>query len=152
MHHKTKIYLDTCCLCRPYDRQTEDRVVLESEAILSIIDRCETKGDWLFYSSDVLDDEIDRIVHLVKKQKVRTLYHSASIHIELNDEIVEQAKKWAQTGMTPFDALHLSSAEYVKADVLLTTDKKFIKQAKRLNLKTRVENPLVWMIEVIHEY
>ena len=147
-----RIYLDTCCLNRPFDEQTDEKVILETEAILGIINRCETDEDWSFFSSDVLDDEISRIVYPVKKQKVLALYHSASTHIDLNDAMIEQAKRFEQYSLRPFDALHLACAEYAQADVLLTTDKKFIRQAKQLKLKTRVVNPLVWLMEMIDEY
>ncbi|CAG1022686.1 Antitoxin YefM [Methylococcales bacterium] len=40
-----KIYLDACCLNRPYDDQTQDRIHLESEAILTIFKHIEA-GDW----------------------------------------------------------------------------------------------------------
>ncbi|HPZ08922.1 MAG TPA: hypothetical protein PL110_12455 [Candidatus Eremiobacteraeota bacterium] len=32
-----KIYLDTCCLNRPFDDQTQDRNRLEAEAIMIIL-------------------------------------------------------------------------------------------------------------------
>ena len=147
-----KIYLDTCCLSRPFDEQTNERVILETEAVLGIINRCQTGKDWSFFSSDVLDDEISRIPHPVTKQKVLTLYHSASTHIDLNDKIIEQAKMQEQFGLRPFDSLHLACAEFANAMVLLTTDKKFIRRAKHLKLKTRVANPLVWLMEVIDEH
>ena len=147
-----RIYLDTCCLNRPFDKQTDNRVILETEAILGIIDRCETEDDWIFFSSDVLDDEISRIIHPDKKQKVLSLYHFASIHIDLNDKIVEQAKRQERLDLHPFDSLHLACAEFAQADVLLTTDKKFIRKVKQLNLKTRVVNPLVWLTELTNEY
>ena len=97
----------------------------------------------------MLDDEISRMVHPIKKQKVLALYQSASAHIPINDAIIRQAKK---LGLRPFDSLHLASAEFAQADVLLTTDKKFIRQVKQLTLKTRVANPLVWLMEVIDEH
>ena len=147
-----QIYLDTCCLNRPFDEQTAEKVILETEAILGIIDRCETENDWSFFSSDVLDDEISRIVYPVKKQKVLALYHSSSTHIDLNDAMIEQAKMYERFGLRPYDALHLSCAEFAQADALLTIDKKFIRQANQIKLKTRVVNPLVWLMEVIDEY
>ncbi len=54
----TKIYLDTCCLNRPFDDQTQERIRLESEAVLAIISRIE-KGEWDWIGSDVLMDEIE---------------------------------------------------------------------------------------------
>ena len=127
-------------------------MILEAEAILGIIDRCETEADWSFFSSDILDDEINRLVYPVKKQKVLALYHSASSHIDLNDMMIEQARMYERFCLCPYDALHLACAEFAQADVLLTTDKKFIRQAKQIKLKTRVVNPLVWLMEVIDEY
>jgi len=49
----------------------------------------------------------------------------------------------------PFDALHLASAEYSNADVLLTTDKKFLNRAAESDSKIRVANPVQWLMEVM---
>ncbi|MDQ2085741.1 hypothetical protein RBH29_04740 [Herbivorax sp. ANBcel31] len=35
-----KIYLDVCCYNRPYDDNLDDRIEIESNAILSILNRC----------------------------------------------------------------------------------------------------------------
>jgi hypothetical protein len=40
-----KVYLDVCCLNRPFDDQQQDRVHLEAEAVLLILKRCEA-GEW----------------------------------------------------------------------------------------------------------
>jgi predicted nucleic acid-binding protein len=146
------VYLDNCCLNRPYDEQEQDKVILEGEAVLSIIDRCETDDSWGFFSSDVLDDEIDRIRHPIKKLQVLNLYKAATKHIALNNQIVTRAKSIEQCAIKPFDALHLANAEYAQADILLTTDNKFIKHAKEFNSSVRVENPLIWLMEVINEH
>ncbi len=55
----TKIYLDTCCLNRPFDDQTQERICLESEAVLAILSRIE-KGEWEWIGSDVLVDESNK--------------------------------------------------------------------------------------------
>lgn len=36
---KMKLYLDNCCYNRPFDDQTQERIHLESEAILTILQR-----------------------------------------------------------------------------------------------------------------
>lgn len=52
-----KIYMDVCCLNRPFDDQTQDRVRLEAEAILLILQHFEAKEfQWL--KSVVVDYEI----------------------------------------------------------------------------------------------
>lgn len=97
-----------------------------------------------------MDDEIDRIADLVKKQKVMMLCSTASIYVEINSDIIDKAKELQRTmNIKPFDALHLASAEYGGADILLTTDKKFLNRATESNTKIRVANPIIWLMEVV---
>ena len=49
------------------------------------------------------------------------------------------------------DALHLACAEESKADVLLTTDRRFINVVAKLATNMRVINPLIWISEVLYE-
>jgi hypothetical protein len=37
-----RVYLDACCLNRPFDDRSQDRIRLEAEAVLAIIERVET--------------------------------------------------------------------------------------------------------------
>lgn len=55
--------MDVCCLNRPFDDQTQERIHLESEAILSILNRCEAK-EWKLVSSEVIEFEIAKIPNL----------------------------------------------------------------------------------------
>ena len=145
---KLKIYLDCCCFNRPFDDISQDKVRLECEAVLTILNKCEY-GIWDIFRSDVLDDEIDRMTNLIKKQKILRLYSSTSIHVEISDEIINRAKEFQDSIIKPFDALHLASAEYGGADVLLTTDKKFLNRALESNAKIKIANPAIWLTEVL---
>ncbi len=144
-----RLYLDNCCLNRPYDDLRDDMVRMEAESVMSIIARCED-GDWEFCSSDVLFDEIDNATNLVKKQKVLLLYGAATCHIDLTSKIVVRAKFIEGAGIKPYDSLHLASAEFGGADVFLTTDRKLISAAKRSDITIRVANPLQWLTEVLY--
>ena len=53
-----EIYLDTCCYNRPYDDQTQEKIHMEGEAILTIINSCKKNQDEIIGSS-VLDLEIE---------------------------------------------------------------------------------------------
>lgn len=46
-----------------------------------------------------------------------------------------------------FDSLHLASAE-VGADILLTTDVRFLRNCKRIFCKVDVKNPIEYVMEV----
>jgi len=144
-----KIYLDNCCFNRPFDDPSQDKIRFECEAVLAILKNCEN-GIWDIFRSDVLDDEINRISNLVKKLKVLTLYSSTSLQIEINNDIINRAKDFqSMVNIKPFDALHLASAEYGDADILLTTDNKFLNRAAESDAQIRVANPAIWLMEVM---
>jgi len=147
--NKMKIYMDSCCFNRPFDDLSQAKIRLEREAVLSIVGSCEV-GIWDIFQSDVLEDEINRILNPFKKKMVSALYSSATINIELNNEIISRAAELINTfGIEDFDALHLASAEYGEASILLTTDKKFINRALKSNTKIRAVNPVAWLTEVL---
>ena len=147
--NKIKIYMDSCCLNRPYDDLSTDMVQMEAEAIILIIDKCES-GAWTLYTSDVLFDEIDNIPNFIKKRNVLMLYQSAKNHIDLTPEIVARARELETFNIKPYDALHLASAEIEHIDIFLTTDRKFLNAACRSDAKVRVMNPLIWITEVLY--
>jgi len=64
---------------------------MEAEAVLSIIDICES-DKWLSFGSDVLFDEILGITNIDKRNKVILLYRSAKQYIDLTDDIIYRAK------------------------------------------------------------
>ena len=56
---KYRIYLDVCCLNRPFDDQSQPRIALETQAILSIINQCEI-GQWKLITSAAIDSELNQ--------------------------------------------------------------------------------------------
>ena len=145
-----RIYFDCCCLNRPYDDLSNNKVRMECEAVLSIIDNCKT-NDWSYFSSDVLLDEILETTDNDKREKVLLLYHAAAEHIGFTETIFSRAKELEQFNVKSFDALHIASAEAAGVDVLLTTDRKLVNAAKRAGTLIPVKNPLVWLAEVLYD-
>ena len=143
------IYMDNCCFNRPFDDLSDDKVRLESESVLTIVERSDKKI-WELCSSDILFDEISRMDDPVRREKVLILYASANVNIKMSDDIINRAKKLMQVNIKPFDALHIASAESINADVFLTTDKRLINASKRTNLSVRVLNPAIWIMEVLY--
>ena len=144
-----KVYLDVCCLCRLFDDQLQDKVRLETEAVVSILKRCVDKK-WELVGSDIIHLEISKNKDSVKKQKLLQLHEGAVLKARYNAEIKVRAKQFRECGVRLFDSLHLASAEYMGVDVFLTTDKQLINTSKRANIKIRVLNPLVFYTEVIN--
>jgi predicted nucleic acid-binding protein len=147
-----KIYLDVCCLNRPFDDQTQDRVRLESEAVLSILNYSKAKG-WRLLNSEVISIEVSKIPDNEKKQKVTILSAMLQSHIGVDEDIESRALELENLTFKSFDALHVACAEKGKADILLTTDDAFLRKASQCKqtLKVRIENPVRWLMEVIEK-
>lgn len=100
--------------------------------------------------SDILELEMNRMQDGNKRQKVLDLYRVAGTHIPYTERIKRRsAEIMSVSKIRAFDSLHIASAEQANADVLLTTDDKLEKMAEKLELGTRVVNPLRFAWEVI---
>ena len=144
-----KIYLDNCCYNRPFDDQTQERIHLESEAVLAVLQRGQAGVDTII-GSDILELEIGRMPDTIKKQQLKALYKVSDICISYTEAIRDRSQEiMGQSKIRTFDSLHIAAAEASGADVMLTTDDKLEKMAEKLRLKVRVVNPLKFAWEVI---
>jgi predicted nucleic acid-binding protein len=145
-----RIYLDVCCLNRPFDDQRQDRIRLEAEAVLLILGRCEA-GAWQWLSSSVVEEEVDNTPSRERRSRVRTMLSGAHSVITLTAAAVTRAKELQAMGFRTYDALHLACAEQAMVDVFLTTDDRVRRIATRhtAQLQVRVTNPLDWLLEVV---
>jgi len=103
-----RVYLDVCCLNRPFDDQSQDKVRLEAEAIISILKRCEYSG-WKLTGSDIIRLEIAKTKDHVKRQKILLLYEGITEEIKYNAVIKDRAAQLRELGASLFDSLHLAS-------------------------------------------
>ena len=122
------IYLDNCCYNRPFDDQTQERIHLESEAILSILKMGQMKRA-VIVGSEILELEMNRMIDENKRQKVMDLYKVAGMNILYTDKKCA-VDIMSVSNISTFDSLHIAAAEEANADVLLTTDDKFGKNGR----------------------
>lgn len=143
-----KIYMDVCCLNRPFDNQNQDRIRIESEAIMSILFHCQ-QGDWELVGSEIIDLELSKLQNPFKKQKTIMLTNIAVMKIYLNPRIEARAMEYNNLGVDLFDSLHIACAEEAKADIMLSTDDNLLKRVKRLaEAGISIKNPVNWLMEV----
>lgn len=144
------IYLDLCCLNRPFDDQHQPRVRLESEAVLGIVQLARL-GELTLIGSEALDLESSRNPDTDRRRKVEAFLSAATSRVTVGAGERQRGRDLESLGFQPFDALHIACAESAGAEVLLTTDDRFRKQAARRQnkLALRVENPAKWYPEVI---
>ncbi|CAN2047463.1 PIN domain-containing protein [Candidatus Magnetomoraceae bacterium gMMP-1] len=148
-----RIYFDTCCLNRPFDDQTQNRIHLESEAIIMIMNKL-YKSEWKWIGSQVLEIEIENIPHIEKRLYLSKLLNFIHELLIIQNKDVERGKQIEKIGFKPFDAMHIACAERGNVDIFLTTDDKLFKLADKSKniLNIKVSNPLKWLMEGYDEY
>ena len=137
------IYMDVCCLNRPFDDQTKDRIRIESEAVLIILNRC--LDDWVLVGSEIIDYEISKIPDCERKKKVSILASISKKKISINEEIIKRAMELEKIGLRAIDALHVACAERF-TDIMVTTDDEIVKKVKN-KVKIEIENPVKLLTE-----
>jgi predicted nucleic acid-binding protein len=143
-----KIYMDVCCLCRPFDDQMIGRVRLEVTAVQEIIRRCATQ-EFSLVTSEAIDEELSKIPDMRKQLRVGKLVSEAKESVIIDDAIVSRMHELISRGGDAMDSLHIACAERAGA-VLLTTDDGLITFFKsHRNIQVHIENPVIWLKEGI---
>ena len=139
--------MDVCCLNRPFDDQSKDRIRIESEAVLAILNRC--LHDWALVGSEAIDYEISKIPDDERKIGVKILAAISRDRVTVEESILRRASELENIGLKALDALHLACAEK-SAEVMLTTDDEIVKKVMVNDniVKVRVENPVRWLMEI----
>ncbi|GGG96066.1 hypothetical protein GCM10011586_08960 [Silvibacterium dinghuense] len=141
-----RVYLDACALNRLTDDQSQLRIQVESEAVQQIF-RLFSQGTALWIASSVLEMETARNPYPDRREYAYLALSMASERIRPSSSTIERAKTLESIGYGAFDALHLACAEQAEADVLITTDDRFLRQAGRgLGFPAiEVANPINWI-------
>ena len=144
-----KIYLDTCCLNRLSDRQIQERIRQETEAVNIMLSNFRTKR-WHWISSSILQFEINQNPDLDRRVSLTTLLQLGHQIVFVGGEEILRGEELEGLGFKKLDALHIACAESGNADILLTTDDRMLRRAKRYRaqLRVRVENPYTWLQEI----
>ena len=99
--------------------------------------------------SDILKVEMSKIRNEEKRNNVEGIYYAlVTESVKATCEVGQRASQIREiSNIRSFDSLHLASAE-VGADVLLTTDMKFLKNSQRISTKITVKSPIEFVMEV----
>lgn len=137
-----RIFLDTCCLNRPWDDQTQLRIHLEAEAVLHVLETAQA-GRHELVTSDYLIAEILGNTDPLRRSRVMALLQPATSHVPRAQPVEARAASLTQSGFGGFDALHIAAAEHAGCPYLLTTDDRLIRRASRATnpLRLQVINP-----------
>lgn len=144
-----RVYFDTSALNRPFDDQAQIRIRLEAEAVEHLLRAVgEARLDWI--SSDIVLFEVKKCPDTERREMLELLCRAATGQVAFSEDVGRRARELRAQGLRDLDALHLAAAERGGADVLLTTDDRFIQAARALQpaSRVRVENPVLFELEV----
>jgi predicted nucleic acid-binding protein len=122
---KNRIYLDNCCLNRPYDDQSNFNIHLEAEAKIFIQNEILNKAYELAWSF-IMDYEIssnpfhDRRLAFLNWKKI------AVVDIDPITEILNKGKDLMKLNIHRKDALHIACAIKAECEYFITTDTKIL--------------------------
>ena len=144
-----KIYLNTCCLNRFFDPQIQVRIRQETAAVDTILARVGA-GHWYWSASSVLEFEIVQNPDLEQRADLEDIFQFAHETVLVGTPEIARSEYLETLGFKHYDALHIACAESGEADILLTTDDRMLRLAKRhdVQFRVRVENPYTWLQEI----
>ena len=144
-----RIYLDTCCLQRPSDDQTQPRIKIETEAVLVLLAAAEA-GDFVLLSSEAVEYELDRIENFQRRIDARALVSLAAERLLLTESAELHAMQLETNGFGAMDAVHIAIASEAGADYFCTCDDQLLRRARDVRtLNCKVISLLSLVQEVI---
>lgn len=150
MTNSYKIYLDVCCLNRPLDDWQQDRVRIEGEAIVSILDQVRDEK-WRLVTSEAVEAELERLPNPDKLANIVNLLSLATESVAIDKKVDKRSQSIERLGFSLYDALHIACAEKAQVDILLTTDDRLIKRALRYkqHIQVQIDNPVDWLMAAL---
>lgn len=144
-----RVYLDNCCLNRPFDDQAQVRVRLEAEAKLHIQEKILAEQIELAWSY-ILDYE-NRMNPFDERRRAVTWWKSrATADVHATPSILRNANDLCSRGISSKDALHVACAIACGCDYFVTTDDILLKRADTVS-QIRIVDPPTFVRETTHD-
>lgn len=143
-----KLYLDLCCLKRPFDAQDQPIVRLQTEALLAILALPADIAHFVRSPAQRLENSLDP--DPARREAVEVWLAQDLLSAVPEALVQKRMSGLTALGFKAFDAFHLASAELVGADAFLTVDLPLRKLAHRelSQLHVRVTDPVRFLEEL----
>ncbi len=143
-----RVYLDICAIQRPFDDPSQLRVRLEAEAILTLIELCETGALDLVISA-AHEIENGQNPHPERRAYATDVLALARHRVPSTSDVKERAAVYARAGLTRLDAFHLAAAVTSGATFFCTTDDRLLARGPNLDTNaTSVVSPLDLILQL----
>ncbi len=143
-----RVYLDLCCLKRPFDRQEHPVVRLETEAILALLSAPADRVILLRSAVHVLENSYNTVKP--RREAVADWISCGPLVPVKVPELRPRTAFLVSLGFSKFDGLHVASAELSSASVFVTVDYPLLNRLRRNEsaLRVRYSDPVRLVEEV----
>lgn len=141
-----RLYLDLCVYNRPFDYQGQERVALETQAFIFLLEYVE-KGVYGLVNSEALIYENRLNPDPQRRDRISTYLGLAKEFILGEDIDFERAKVLRGMGFSDMDALHIALSEKAQLDFFVTCDDRVVNLFKKNNRSINVK--IIGLIEFI---
>ena len=143
-----RVYLDLCCLKRPFDVQDQPLVRLQTEAVLSIQALPAGTAELVRSQAQFLENSLNPVR---SRREAVDLWLSQRPVAELPEAALERrTAELLGLGFKNFDSFHIASAELARASAFVTVDTRVLRTAARhaRELAVRVVDPIRFLEEL----
>jgi predicted nucleic acid-binding protein len=133
-----RIYLDLCCLKRPFDDQRRERIRREAEAVAAIIVLAE-RGAVTTVRSPALVVENEASPREDRRLATALWINGAHVEAAHTGQVADRARELHALGFGVLDGLHVAFAEAAGARFLVTCDDRLLALAKSHAAALRVD-------------
>ena len=131
-----RLYLDICCLKRPFDDQAQPRIRIETEAVLGLLAGDASQVTFVRSVAHDLENEQNPLAW--RAQRVRAWLAERPLVDPKAVALRVRTAELMASGLRGFDALHLACAEAAVVDVFVTCDDRLLAAAQRLGSRINV--------------
>jgi hypothetical protein len=137
-----RVYLDLCCLKRPFDSQVHPLVHLETEAVVALLGVPEERLTFIRSAAHALENAFNSVAS--RREAVSDWLDLVPLHIVPINELLLRTVTLTSLGFSKFDSLHIGTAELSRADVFVTVDYPLLVRAEKhfSSLAIRVTDPI----------
>ena len=132
------LYLDICCLKRPFDDQAQPRIRIEAEAVLGLLGADASRVTFVRSAAHDLENDQNPVAWRV--ERVKGWLSDRPLAATEAGPLRARTAELIENGLHGFDALHVACAEAASVDVFVTCDDRLLAATRRLGpvIKVRV--------------
>ena len=127
-----KLYLDMCVYNRPFDDQSQPRIMLETQIFIMLLSMT-SQGRFGLVNSFALEYENSKNPNIENMLKISDCLGYSADYITFEAGILDRSMELEKYGLMGMDAMHIACAEKAKVDFFVTCDDDLIKKLERID-------------------